>query len=176
MRRPRAARTVDSPSPQHASTVESILTEPMRWRSAVSDGVTAEKLHEACFKLIKPKAGEALRTRLAQFVVHPDTPANYRERLGPWLAEPDPVNLGAQVVLHNSELLSSEAKTRFRETFARLNTSTFDQLLGTVSSAAQPFQFAPTRPVASSSLFASACKANRWPAPRPPAKRRGQPN
>jgi hypothetical protein len=121
---------VETPSPAHEELLGDILTQPSRWRAWDASGVTADRLHEMCFKLIQPVASAALRMRLAHYIVQGVTPAEHRERIGPWLAAPEPINLGAQVVLHNSQMLSPEAKTRFRDTFAKLNSAALDQLLG----------------------------------------------
>lgn len=165
---------VETPSPAHEELLGSILTDPARWRPLSSDGVTADRLHELCFKLVQPTASAALRTRLAQYIVQTSTPAAHRERIGPWLAGPEPINLGAQVVLHNSELLSAEAKARFREAFAKLNSPALDQLLGVslamhapAPAGFQPFEFAPAKPVQPAGQFVNPDKAGLFTGAKP---------
>jgi hypothetical protein len=152
----------ENPTANYEEMLGSILTEPSRWRPVDTDGITAERLHELCFKQVQATASPELRTRMAQYVVQSSTPPAHRERLGTWLAAPDPANLGAQVVLHNSDLLSPEGKARFREAFARLNSPALDQLLGVAGAISapapapfQPFQFAPAKVEKPNNLFAN---------------------
>ena len=127
------ALLLQQPASQFEDLMYQILSAPEKWRAADDERLTPDALQLACFKVVQPVATPAFRARMAQHLVHADTPPAHRERFGDWLASAAPDNLPAQIVLHNSDLLSPAAKARFRDLFARQNSVALDQLLGTTA-------------------------------------------
>jgi hypothetical protein len=121
--------------------------------------LSAGGLQSSCLQFIGPSADAVLRTRLARRLVQPDAPSALREQVGPLLAANDERNLVAQIVLHNSPLLSHEVRARFRAAFATRNARALDELLGTQAPGVMPRPASNTGSIFSASssggMFAS---------------------
>ena len=105
--------------------------------------LTAAELQTKALALAATKASEALRLRLARFVVSPAASVQTRNLLGQLLLQPVPENLSAQMVLHGQRSEGFEtARGIIRQHFIRYSSEALAALMGVPA----PQTEAPAKP------------------------------
>jgi hypothetical protein len=121
---------VEHPSPQTDSILLTALTAPEKLRAASRGQVTADQLREKTLTAVSSTASEGLRTALARYLVQPATPPQWREQMGGFLTQQDPNNVGAQLILYQSEGTAPETKATFEQYFTAYSSAAMGAVLG----------------------------------------------
>jgi len=106
------------------------LTEAEKLRPQADGQVKAEDLRKKTLDVITPIASDRFRTRLAQYLIRPDTPDEVRKTMAAFLEENHPSNLGAQLIFCRSDKTSKELKAKLEAYFTNYGSQTMRQILG----------------------------------------------
>jgi len=104
------------PSPRYEEVLLKILTQPEEIRPEDPQAAfNPQELRRRVLELAKPRASEQLRLKLAQQL--PLVPYEPNNPLVDFLLQEDPLNLKAQLVLHQGEDIVEDAKSRLEQYF-----------------------------------------------------------
>ena len=119
----------ENPSPEYEVILLQAVTRPEQLRPAGRGDVTAEQLRQDAIKLLQSTASASLRTEVAKFLTLPTTPHQWREPLGKFLETPEPVNLGAQMVLFASGEVDEQLKKRLVDQFTAASSDALKKMM-----------------------------------------------
>jgi hypothetical protein len=92
--------------------------------------IGADQLREMTLAAVSSTASEELRTKLARFMIRPNTPPQRREQIGGFLRVEHPDNVGAQLILYQSDETPPETKAAFERYFVGYSSAALAHALG----------------------------------------------
>jgi hypothetical protein len=95
--------------------------------------IDPQKLRATALELVKSRASEPLRLRLAQYAVEPQTPQPLCDQLWDCLKEPRTENLASQIVFYRSDRLDEKTRQSLEEQFTLQSATALGRLLGVPS-------------------------------------------
>lgn len=126
------------PSQQTDALLFCALTAPEKLRSQPNGEIGPEQLREMALAVVSSTASETLRTTLALFLVQPTTPPAWREQMAGFLQEQHPDNVGAQLILYQSDQTPQETRATFEQYFMAYSSAAMAHVLGIPATQTDP--------------------------------------
>ncbi len=120
----------DYPSAENEEILFGVLTAAEKLRPQPKGEIGAEQLREKTLVLVSSTASDRFRSKLATYLIQPTTPPALRTRMGEFLRQNHPGNVGAQLILLQSDATAQETRATLEQYFTGYSSAAMAHALG----------------------------------------------
>ena len=121
---------VDHPSAENEEILFGVLTAAEKLRPQPKGEIGADQLREKTLVLVSSTASDRFRSKLAGYLIQPATPPALRTRMGEFLGQNHPDNVGAQLILLQSDATAQETRATIEQYFTGYSSAAMAHALG----------------------------------------------